>query len=384
MGRRVGRLCIVVAALVAATGTLAVEEQPATAAAVWNNAIVKQAQNPGNPTSWLLIHGQRYWIPTSSVYNCLKSAGVPGPVYMSNAELDARPDQKGQHASCGQGNNPRGHFDSARLSSPGKLRVAGWAVDLNVLSRSIDIHVYVGGKAGSGAQGFNLGRASVYRPDVNRVHPGYGNYHGFDKVISTSRWGRQEVCAYAINVGPGGNVLLGCKTVAIKAPLPSNAATTCAKTTSFSCLSKFGYSASNTGSWTERYYRYDAASGYHNCTRFAGFFLSKYAGINDPGSSFGDAWNWGKTDAQGGQANRTSMRERGYTVSSTPRVGSIAWWDKNAGKGSAGHVGVVVAVGSNYIVVASDNYKSGSVGSADVTKILKTGAWPTGFIQTGL
>lgn len=357
---------------------------PAGAAStVWDNAIVKQSQTPSDPTAWLLIKSQRYWIPTSAVYNCLKSAGVPGPVLMSNADLDARPDQRGQHASCGSGNNPHGAFDSAAMSKPGQVRVRGWATDRNVVTRSIDIHVYVGGKSGSGAQGFNLGRAATYRPDVNRVYPGYGDYHGFDKVISTSRWGRQEVCAYAINVGPGTNVLLGCKILTIRAPLPSDAGAECLPTTSFGCLSKFGYGASSTGSWTERYYRYDAVSGYHNCTRFVGFFLEKFAGISDPGSTFGDAWNWGKTDAQGGTVH-TSMRERGYTVSSTPRVGSVAWWDKGAGKGGLGHVGIVVAVGTDYIVVASDNYKQGSLGSADVTRIPRTGSWPTGFIYTGL
>jgi surface antigen len=112
------------------------------------------------------------------------------------------------------------------------------------------------------------------------------------------------------------------------------------------------------------------------------YFLAKYVGIPNPGSSFGDAWNWRKTDAQGGQTTRTSMRERGCTVSATPKVGSIAWWDKNAGRGSLGHVGIVVEVGADFITVASDNYPNG--GSADVTRIYKTGKWSTGFISTGL
>jgi surface antigen len=379
------RLTLLVMVQLAGALMLLTPASPAAAAsAVTDNAIVKQSQAPSDPTSWLLIQGQRYWIPTSAVYNCLKSAGVQGPVLMSNADLNARPDQSGQHASCGQGNDPHGAFDSVSLSQPGQLQVRGWSADRNVVRRSIGIHIYVGGKAGSGAQGFNLGRPSAHRPDVNRVYPGYGDYHGFDTLISTTRWGRQEVCAYAINVGPGSNVLLGCKTVTIKAPLPSNIADTCTAATTFACLSRFNYGSGGTGSWTEKYYRYDAASGYHNCTRFVGFFLEKYAGITDPGGSFGDAWNWGKTDAQGGQTNRTSMRERGYTVSATPRVGSVAWWDRDAGKGSVGHVGIVVAVGSDYVVVASDNYRSGAVGSADVTRISRTGAWPTGFIYSGL
>jgi surface antigen len=74
-----------------------------------------------------------------------------------------------------------------------------------------------------------------------------------------------------------------------------------------------------------------------------------------------------------------------YTVNATPRVGSVAWWDKGAGKGNYGHVGIVVAVGSDHVVVASDNYRSGASGTADVTTITRTGgAWPSGFIYTGL
>jgi len=75
----------------------------------------------------------------------------------------------------------------------------------------------VGGQAGTpGAQGFDLGPARSYRPDVNSAYPGDGNYHGFDATISTSKSGNQQVCAYAINVGPGANVLLACRNVFIK------------------------------------------------------------------------------------------------------------------------------------------------------------------------
>jgi hypothetical protein len=84
-----------------------------------------------------------------------------------------------------------------------------------VRTRSLSIHVYVGGPAGSGAAGYDIGVDRAYRPDVGAAFPGDGNYHGFDSVISTNRTGSQQVCAYAINAGPGNNVLLGCKTVTI-------------------------------------------------------------------------------------------------------------------------------------------------------------------------
>ncbi len=95
-------------------------------AAPSDNAIVKQSQNPGDPTAWLLVGGQRYWIPNGGTYECLRASGVPGPYGLSNAELSARPDQTGQHAACGGGNNPFGHFDEAASRSPGTITVRGW------------------------------------------------------------------------------------------------------------------------------------------------------------------------------------------------------------------------------------------------------------------
>ena len=182
------------------------------------SAIVKQGQNTSDPTSWLLVGGQRYWIPSGGVYNCLRSSGVPGPYLLSNAELDARPDQTGQHADCGQGNDPRGYLDAVWSPGPGKVGVRGWTTDPNVRTRSIDVHVYVGGPAGSAAAaGFNIGATKAYRPDVNSAFPGDGNYHGYDTVVQTSKSGTQQVCAYGINAGPGGNVLLGCTNVTIEA-----------------------------------------------------------------------------------------------------------------------------------------------------------------------
>ena len=89
----------------------------------------------------------------------------------------------------------------------------------------------------------------------------------------------------------------------------------CAKTSTFDCLARFGYGANDTGTWAESYYRGNTAdAGYHNCTRFAAFYMAKYLGYGDPGSSYGAAWNWGLTDAEGGATNRTSLKERGFRV----------------------------------------------------------------------
>ena len=111
--------------------------------------------------------------------------------------------------SVTSGSNPRGCVDSVRSTSSGKITVAGWAFDLDSLGSNLQIHVYIGGPAGSGAPGYSI-TANVYRPDVNNVYRGVGNYHGFNSTLSVSRTGMQTVYVYAINVGGGNtNPLLG-------------------------------------------------------------------------------------------------------------------------------------------------------------------------------
>lgn len=114
------------------------------------------------------------------------------------------------------GYNPQGCVDSVTSTSAGKITVRGWAFDRDNLSSKLAIHVYVGGAAGSGAPCYGI-TANTSRPDVNNVFTGVGNYHGFDSTISVSKTGTQTVYIYAINVGAGTNVLIGTKTVTIKA-----------------------------------------------------------------------------------------------------------------------------------------------------------------------
>jgi Peptidase family M23 len=115
--------------------------------------------------------------------------------------------------------SPRGAHDVASSPEGGKVRVRGWAFDPNAPTSPIAIHIYVGGTAGqAAAEGHNIGAAAVRRPDVGKAYPGVGDYHGFDKTFATAKRGSQRVCAYAIDVGPGDNVFIGCKTVTIGEP----------------------------------------------------------------------------------------------------------------------------------------------------------------------
>lgn len=117
------------------------------------------------------------------------------------------------------GQNPVGHIDEVASPANGKVKVRGWTFDRDAVSQSIAVHAYIGGRAGApGVEGHAL-TANVSRPDVDRTHR-VGAFHGFDSVVSTRKIGRQDVCLYAINAGPGSNVELGCRTTTIGDPRP--------------------------------------------------------------------------------------------------------------------------------------------------------------------
>jgi hypothetical protein len=116
------------------------------------------------------------------------------------------------------GASPEGSFDELS-SPPGAVRVRGWAADRDNTGAAIDVHVYIGGPAGTpGAEGHAIG-TGVSRPDVQAVL-GLGSNHGFDTTIATGKRGAQQVCTYGINIGGGNNSLLGCRTVSIADPNP--------------------------------------------------------------------------------------------------------------------------------------------------------------------
>lgn len=104
-----------------------------------------------------------------------------------------------------QADTPVGHLDVLQ-KSPGSIGVAGWALDPNT-SSPVSVHVYVDGRFAAAVT------ASISRPDVARVFPGYGEAHGFATSVPTYG-GQHRVCVYAINVGPGDtNPVLGCGSV---------------------------------------------------------------------------------------------------------------------------------------------------------------------------
>ena len=92
---------------------------------------------------------------------------------------------------------PKGCLDSV-VGGTGEITVSGWAFDPDVPNESIDVHVYIGGPAGtSGAERIII-NANKYRDDVNRAY-GIGGNHGFSATIPTSKSGNQSVYVYGIN-----------------------------------------------------------------------------------------------------------------------------------------------------------------------------------------
>ena len=107
-----------------------------------------------------------------------------------------------------QSRDPVGAFDI--LESPGtqKIRVRGWAFDPDSPSKSIDVHVYIGGEAGTaGVEAYPI-TANQTRDDVNRAY-GISGKHGFDATITVKKTGNQKVCIYAIDAQSINNPRIG-------------------------------------------------------------------------------------------------------------------------------------------------------------------------------
>ena len=89
----------------------------------------------------------------------------------------------------------------------GTLTVKGWAYDPDVPSQSIDVHVYVGGKAGEKGTESHIVKANQTSTDTNKVY-GVSGKHGFEATFNTAKRGNTDVYFYAINVGKGdGNTM---------------------------------------------------------------------------------------------------------------------------------------------------------------------------------
>ena len=60
---------------------------------------------------------------------------------------------------------------TAFAPAPGKVQISGWALDPNAPLKPVSIRAYLGGKAGEGASGYELGPVAVQeRTDLLAEH----------------------------------------------------------------------------------------------------------------------------------------------------------------------------------------------------------------------
>jgi GH25 family lysozyme M1 (1,4-beta-N-acetylmuramidase) len=109
-------------------------------------------------------------------------------------------------ATVSIGGNPIGDITGSTRSGT-TADITGWAIDPDTAS-PITVDTYVDGRYAASTV------ASLSRPDIGPLHPGFGPNHGFDVPLSGLTVGSHQVCVYAINTGAGSsNPVLGCLTI---------------------------------------------------------------------------------------------------------------------------------------------------------------------------
>jgi GH25 family lysozyme M1 (1,4-beta-N-acetylmuramidase) len=128
--------------------------------------------------------------------------GISGNVDMNRFCCDG-PSLVALGGGGGSAGSPFGSLDAVSTGYGG-VQVSGWAIDPDTTA-PIQVHVY----AGAAPTALDAGQP---RPDVGAAYTGFGSNHGFSGFVASGT-GPQQVCAYGINVGGGGNRLIGCVTV---------------------------------------------------------------------------------------------------------------------------------------------------------------------------
>lgn len=100
---------------------------------------------------------------------------------------------------------PLGSFDEAISLGRGNVTLSGWVFDW---SGSTSVHVYDNGRF--------LSRVTPdkYRSDVSAAYPDSPTPNGWFRMFTVPA-GVHSLCVYAINIGPGENPLLSCRTVSV-------------------------------------------------------------------------------------------------------------------------------------------------------------------------
>ena len=239
------------------------------------------------------------------------------------------------------GVNPQGYVDFATSPSNGTLRVSGWTFDRDSLGSKLQVHVYVGGPAGSGAPGYRC-VANVHRPDVDNAFPGVGQYHGFDATFKVSRTGAQKIYVYAINVGGGSsNPLLGTKDVTIQGTAQSSGTN---YTRQMICITSNGQTVDTFHGVAAKYITGYSDVGTYSCARYVSNYYRSVYGI-----TVANMFTGRTPSASSGSFYRTT----------SPAEGDIGYQTNSRG---SGHWFIIKAVNSDgtYTVIEQNwKWKSG-------------------------
>lgn len=138
--------------------------------------------------------------------------------------------------------DPFGFLDDVTAIAGG-VRVSGWSIDRDEPLSPVTIRLY----ANFVLVGTSV--ASTSRPDVGNVFPGTGTSHGFSFQTSAPT-GDVNVCAVAVNIGFGRDVIIGCKRVTIPPAVtpPSSSSTTSSTASSTTSSTTSSTSSSTTSS----------------------------------------------------------------------------------------------------------------------------------------
>lgn len=102
--------------------------------------------------------------------------------------------------------SPFGSFDSITSTAAG-VTVRGWTIDPDA-TEPLQVRIT------SGSSTLSTVVAGDARPDVAAVYPASGADHGFSTTLALPE-GTHSICVWAVNVGAGGDVLLGCRTIGV-------------------------------------------------------------------------------------------------------------------------------------------------------------------------
>lgn len=83
----------------------------------------------------------------------------------------------------------------------GMIHMVGYAFDYDDTSQDLELHVYVGGAAGSGAGLYRVKCNHVLNEGVVSMHGDVGDHHGCVLAIPVSERGTKDVYVYAIDIG---------------------------------------------------------------------------------------------------------------------------------------------------------------------------------------